>query len=31
MEARKLEQPIEQVESVKPFGTKDRLGYMFGT
>lgn len=30
MEAREFEQPVEQVETVKPFGNKDRLGYMFG-
>lgn len=30
MEARKLEQPVEQGETVKPFGIGDRLGYMFG-
>lgn len=30
MEAREFEQPVDQVETVKPFGNKDRLGYMFG-
>lgn len=30
MEAKKLDQSVNQNETVKPFGTKDRLGYMFG-